>query len=279
MGNGYEDMVIGNGAAATIEVKSARKEFRRDDAAVLAIDSLDLDVRANEFTVVVGPSGCGKTTLLYMIAGFEKPTAGQVLVRGSQVFGPGRDRGIVFQDLALFPWRTVLGNVSFGLESSGLKRVEARSLAREYVQLVGLEGFEGAYPNTLSGGMKQRVALARTLACEPDVLLMDEPFGALDVQTRRLMQEELVRIWESRRKTVVFVTHSVSEAVYLADTVYVLTARPGTVKGVVAVDLPRPREASDPKVQAKRAEVLSLLESEVRKTYGMQAHPLDGRTA
>ena len=275
MGSGHEDMIDAKGAAAAIEIARVRQEFCRDGLPVVALDSLDLSIRHNEFTVVVGPSGCGKTTLLYLMAGFEKPTSGRVLVHGREVEGPGRDRGIVFQDLALFPWRTVLGNIAFGLETARMKREDALALAREYVHLVGLEGFEKAYPNTLSGGMKQRVALARTLACEPDVLLMDEPFGALDVQTRRLMQEELVRIWETRRKTVVFVTHSVSEAVYLADTVYVLTARPGTVKGVVHVDLPRPREAPDPMVMAKRGEVLSLLESEVRKTHLMQTRPLD----
>jgi len=254
-------------------VNGLRKEFNVDGRSVVALDALDLVVRPNEFTVVVGPSGCGKTTLLYLVAGFEKPTAGRVLLRGSEVSGPGRDRGVVFQDLALFPWRTVLGNIAFGLEIGGLARNRASEAAREYVRLVGLQGFEDAYPNTLSGGMKQRVALARTLACEPEVLLMDEPFGALDVQTRRLMQEELVRIWEARRKTVIFVTHSVSEAVYLGDTIHVMTARPGTVKGVVNMDLPRPRDARDNRVLDKRGEVLALLESEVRKTFVARMSP------
>ena len=250
-----------------IEVRGVRKEFSVDGRLVVALDGLDLAVRPNEFTVVVGPSGCGKTTLLYLVAGFDSPTSGRVLAYSSDVTGPGRDRGVVFQDLALFPWRTVLGNIAFGLEMQGLARERAREAARQYVDLVGLQGFENAYPNTLSGGMKQRVALARTLACEPDVLLMDEPFGALDVQTRHLMQEELVHIWEAKRKTVIFVTHSVSEAVYLGDTVYVLTARPGRVKGIVGVNLPRPRDARDDRVLDKRGEVMALLESEVRKTF------------
>jgi len=269
MGHGDEDMVGRGGQETVIQLSGLRKEYAADGRSVVALDGLDLAVCANEFTVVVGPSGCGKTTLLYLVAGFEKPTSGRVLVRGQEVTSPGRDRGVVFQDLALFPWRTVLGNIAFGLETQGFAREEARQIAGQYVHLVGLEGFENAYPNTLSGGMKQRVAIARTLACEPEVLLMDEPFGALDVQTRHLMQEELVRIWEAKRKTVVFVTHSVSEAVYLGDTVCVMTARPGSIKGIVDVSLPRPRDARDGGVLDKRAEVLTLLESEVRKTFAL----------
>ncbi len=256
-----------------LEVAGVRKVFGRGTTPVVAVNALNLLVRRNEFVVVVGPSGCGKSTLLNLIAGFEKPTEGRILMSGSPVQGPGRDRGIVFQELALFPWRTVLGNITFGLETRGLTRHHAREVAQHYVTMVGLDGFEHAYPCSLSGGMKQRVALARTLACQPQILLMDEPFGALDAQTRRLMQEELVRIWEGERKTIVFVTHSVSEAVYLADRVCVMTARPGGIKGVVEIALSRPRDSTRQDFIRKRTEVFALLEDEVRKTQSLLATP------
>ena len=266
MGCPEEDMVDGERPQVVVDAAALCKTYWRGDTPVHALDGLDLQVRRDEFAVLVGPSGCGKSTLLYLIGGFEQPTRGSIRVNGTPVVGPGRDRGIVFQELALFPWRTVLGNITFGLETQGMPIGDARDLAHRYVRMVGLEGFEHAYPYSLSGGMKQRVALARTLVCQPGVLLMDEPFGALDAQTRRLMQEELTRIWETEKKTVVFVTHSVSEAVYLADRVYVMTARPGVVKGVVDVSLPRPRDAGDMEFARRKAEVLGLLDDEVRKT-------------
>ena len=240
---------------------------------MVAINGLNLRIWRDEFAVIVGPSGCGKSTLLNLVGGFEKPTEGHILVSGNPVQGPGRDRGIVFQELALFPWRTVLGNITFGLETRGLTGHHAREVAQRYVTMVGLDGFEHAYPCSLSGGMKQRVALARTLACQPQVLLMDEPFGALDAQTRRLMQEELMRIWEGERKTVVFVTHSVSEAVYLADRVFVMTARPGEMKGVVDIDLSRPRDSTRQDFIRKRTEVFALLEDEVGRTQSLLTTP------
>ncbi|MBA7688280.1 Nitrate import ATP-binding protein NrtD [subsurface metagenome] len=251
-----------------IEVIGLRKVFDSGENQVVAINELNLEIRENEFTVIVGPSGCGKSTILYIIGGFEKPTEGQILLNGKAISGPGPDRGFVFQEFALFPWRTVLTNITFGLEIQGVSRERAKKIAQNYITMVGLEGFENAYPHTLSGGMKQRVGLARALAYEPEVLLMDEPFGALDAQTRKLMQEELARIWEKTKKTVIFVTHSVIEAVYLADRIYVMTARPGEIKGIINVDLPRPRDFRSEDYLSKRDETLELLEEEVRKSMG-----------
>ncbi|NIP67007.1 ATP-binding cassette domain-containing protein, partial [Candidatus Bathyarchaeota archaeon] len=183
---------------------------------MVAIQDLNLRVEEKELTVIVGPSGCGKSTFLYMVAGFEKPTSGKILLDGKPITKPGPDRGFVFQEFVLYPWRTVLGNVTFGLEIAGISKEKAEKRAMSYIELVGLEGFENAYPHTLSGGMKQRVGIARALAYNPEVLLMDEPFGSLDAQTRKFMQGELIRIWEELKKTVLFVTHSVIEATYLA---------------------------------------------------------------
>jgi NitT/TauT family transport system ATP-binding protein len=265
MGHGDSDMVNEAGITAAIDLSGVRKVFLPERVPLVAVEALDLQVGATEFAAVVGPSGCGKSTTLNLIAGFEQPTAGTVTVNGEPVSGPGPDRGVVFQELALFPWRTVLSNVMFGLETRGVKGNEAREVAMRYVSMVGLGGFEDAYPHSLSGGMKQRVAIARTLACEPRVLLMDEPFGSLDAQTRRLMQRELMIIWERDRKLTLFVTHSVSEAVYLADRVYVMTARPGRIKAVLDVDMPRPRDSSSGRFVRTRAEILGLLEEEVKK--------------
>lgn len=202
-----------------------------------------------------------------MIAGFEKPTSGEILLDGKPVVKPAPDRGYVFQDYALFPWRTVLGNISFGLIHNGWSKENAEAKALEFVELVNLKGFEHAFPHTLSGGMKQRVAIARALAYDPEVLLMDEPFGALDSQTRKHMQRELVNILQKTQKTVVFVTHSVIEAVFLADLVVVMTARPGKIKGLVKVDLPRVRSYVEDHYLDYRKEILGLLEEEVEKEY------------
>ena len=200
---------------------------------VLALDDVSLEVRPREFVALLGPSGCGKSTLLYLIGGFLPVERGRVLVDGSPVAAPGPDRGIVFQHFALFPWKTVRTNVLYGLERAGLPRAEREARARNFIELVGLTGFEDAYPSQLSGGMKQRAALARTLAVDPKILLMDEPFGALDAQTRSLMQAELIAIWQRTPKTVIFVTHDVQEAVYLSDRVAVMSARPGRIKTIV----------------------------------------------
>jgi NitT/TauT family transport system ATP-binding protein len=200
---------------------------------VLALDDVSLDVGVREFVALLGPSGCGKSTLLYLIGGFLPTERGKILIEGKPVGAPGPDRGIVFQHFALFPWKSVRANILYGLERMGLPRDEREKRAQSFIDLVGLGGFEDSYPSQLSGGMRQRTAIARTLAFDPKILLMDEPFGALDAQTRHLMQTELLGIWERARKTVIFVTHDVQEAVYLADRVAVMSARPGRIMTIV----------------------------------------------
>jgi NitT/TauT family transport system ATP-binding protein len=209
-----------------------------------ALRDVSLEIDKGEFISIVGASGCGKTTLLRIVDGLVKPTHGDVWVDGTRVTGPGPDRGFVFQQDALFPWRTVLDNVVFGLEVQGRARRDSRGRADELIRLVGLAGFEQHYPHELSGGMRQRANLARALTIDPDILLMDEPFAALDAQTREIMQSELLRVWRSNRKTVMFVTHQIDEAVYLADRVVVMTSRPGQIKAMLNVDIPRPRDLS-----------------------------------
>jgi len=200
---------------------------------VLALTDVSLEVRPREFLALLGPSGCGKSTLLYLVGGFLPTESGRITVQGKPVTAPGPDRGIVFQHFALFPWKTVRGNILYGLERQGLPRKQRERRAQDFIELVGLHGFEDSYPSQLSGGMKQRTAIARTLAFDPSILLMDEPFGALDAQTRSLMQTELLGIWQRTPKTVIFVTHDVQEAVYLADRIVVMSARPGKIKAVV----------------------------------------------
>lgn len=207
----------------------------------VALSDISLDLRDGEFISILGPSGCGKSTLLYIVGGFVKQTSGSVEIDGRPVTGPGPDRGPVFQEFALYPWKTVLGNVAYGLRQQGVARAPAEARARELLAMVGLSGYENFYAKQLSGGMKQRVAIARTLAYNPAVLLMDEPFGALDAHTRNRLQNDLLKIWERDRKSVLFVTHSVEEAVYLSDRVVVLTKSPGRIKEIVDIDLPRPR--------------------------------------
>ena len=213
-----------------------------------AVEGLSLDVEAGEFLTLVGPSGCGKSTLLDLLGGFSTPTTGRVLLDGKPVTGTGLDRGIVFQQYALFPWRTALENVEFGLEAKGVGARERRVIARENLALVGLRGFEDRHPHELSGGMKQRVAIARCLAHDPDVLLMDEPFAAVDAQTRESLQDELLRTWERARTTVIFVTHGIDEALYLGQRVAVMTSRPGRIKEVV--DVPKELRDGDPDVRS-----------------------------
>jgi len=212
----------------TILVENVTHHYRPPKGRpVHALDSVSLEVKNQEFVALLGPSGCGKSTLLYLIGGFMPIESGTIRVGGKLVTEPGPDRGVVFQHFALFPWKTVLGNVLYGLEHLGVPKDEARERAQRFIDMVHLTGFEDSYPNQLSGGMKQRAAIARTLAVDPDILLMDEPFGALDAQTRGIMQEELLSIWQHSRKTVLFVTHDVREAVYLAERVVMMTARPG----------------------------------------------------
>ena len=218
------------------------RTFDQGGKPVVAVESISLEIRDREFVVVVGPSGCGKTTLLRMAAGLDFPTGGSVKVGGAQVRGPGPDRTLVFQQFALFPWKTVRQNIEFGLRCAGKSRDERDAAVRRYVELMGLEGREDAYPHQLSGGMQQRVAIARSYVLDPDVLLMDEPFGALDAQTRVLMQEELIKLARVSPRTVMFITHSVEEAVYLADRIVVMTKRPGRVRQIIDVGEVRSRE-------------------------------------
>ncbi|HEV8663925.1 MAG TPA: ABC transporter ATP-binding protein [Candidatus Methylomirabilis sp.] len=230
---------------------------------VTAVVDVSLEVTQGEFVAIVGPSGCGKTTLLNMIAGFIPPSRGEIHLDGRSVKGPGPDRGVVFQSFALFPWKTVLENVTFGPKMRGVPRDERDRIGQEYLALVGLAGTEGRYPAELSGGMQQRVGVARALANGPDVLLMDEPFASVDAQTRMTLQEELTRIWQDRRPTILFVTHDVEEAVFLANRVVVLSSAPGRVVAELPVTLPRPRTwarlVEDPAFKALVATVLGLV--------------------
>src|SRR5437660_3848541 len=230
----------------------------------LAISDISLRVEDGAFVSVLGPSGCGKSTLLYIVGGFVAPTEGVARVRGAPITGPGTDRGPVFQEFALFPWKSVLGNVMYGLRQQGVPRAEAEAQSRRLIEMVGLRGFEDFYPKELSGGMKQRVAIARTLAYRPAVLLMDEPFGALDAHTRTRLQNDLLNIWERDRKTVLFVTHSVDEAVFLSDKVVVMTRSPGRIKQVVNINLPRPRRRAelllDPRYQKYVVEIERMID-------------------
>jgi NitT/TauT family transport system ATP-binding protein len=226
-----------------IEVREVSLVYDTPGGSVAGLGSVSFDIAASEFLCLIGPSGCGKTTLLNIIAGFLKPTAGEIRIGGKRLDGHGMDRGIVFQDFAqLFPWRTALGNVAFGLEMKGMPKAERERLALGQLALVKLEKFAAAYPHHLSGGMQQRVAIARALAYNPAVLLMDEPFAALDALTRDDMQRLLADVWQKTRKTVIYVTHNVAEAIYLADRVIVLTPHPGEVKAEIAIALPRPRD-------------------------------------
>jgi NitT/TauT family transport system ATP-binding protein len=251
--------------AAKIIIENASKNFLdQTSKPVEALKNVNLTIADKEFLAIVGPSGCGKSTLLYLIGGFLQLSRGGILVDGKRIDKPGRDRGIVFQHFALFPWKTVLGNVEYGLVEQGMPKGDRRALAQRYIDMVKLTGFEHSYPNRLSGGMQQRVALARTLVCQPDILLMDEPFGALDAQTREIMQEELLDIWRRDKMTVVFVTHDIREAVFLAERVVVMTARPGQIKAEISTrDEGR---ASSIFIEEKSREIWPILRSEVNKT-------------
>jgi NitT/TauT family transport system ATP-binding protein len=225
-----------------LKIADVTMKFRtRHGAEVVAVDDLSLEVADREFVSIVGPSGCGKSTLLRVVAGLIEPSSGEVVLNGRRIDGPGADRGMVFQSYTLFPWLTVQGNVEFGSRLKALAAAERARVAREYIEMVGLAGFEHHYPKELSGGMMQRVAIARALANDPDVLLMDEPFGALDAQTRIIMQELLVGLWQRTPKTIIFITHDIDEAIFLSQRVYIMTARPGRIKQTLDVDLPYPR--------------------------------------
>jgi NitT/TauT family transport system ATP-binding protein len=230
---------------STIEFNSVNRVFRRDNQDLLVLDNIDLTVADKEFVAIVGPSGCGKTTCMRMAAGLEFPSSGSVKVSGQEVIEPGPDRAVVFQQFALFPWKTVHENIEFGLRAKGVAQAERERTIVHYIGLMNLKGYESAYPHQLSGGMQQRVAIARAYALDPDVLLMDEPFGALDAQTRVVMQEELVKLARVNPRTVLFITHAVEEAVYLADRVVVMTSRPGRVKEILDVKSLRESEQWD----------------------------------
>jgi len=233
---------------------------------LLALDNINLEVRPGEFLCIVGPSGCGKSTLLHLIAGLQPQTSGKVLVDGTPVSGPGTDRILIFQELGLFPWLTVGGNVEFGMKMKNIRNAEREERVQYYLRLVHLLNFRDSYIHQLSGGMRQRVALARALATEPDVLLMDEPFAALDAQTRDLLHDELERLWAETGRTIIFVTHNVREAVRLGDRVALLTFRPGRVKQEFSVNLPRPRQMEQPDVARTAGEILGYLREEINKS-------------
>jgi len=231
---------------------------------LVALYNISLAIRKNEFVSLLGPSGCGKTTLIRIIAGLLTADRGEVLVNSQVVNSPGRDRCMVFQQFGLLPWRTVVSNVEFGLEIDGVPREERRALAEQFLELVGLKGFENYYPHQISGGMQQRVGIARALSKKPEILLMDEPFGAVDAQTREQLQEELLKIWAQTETTVVFVTHSIDEAIYLSDRVVVMQARPGRIKEEVIIDLPRPRWEGDIKADPRFAQLRARLRDSLR---------------
>lgn len=247
-----------------VEVKDLSKVYfdQELEKTVLALRNIDLEVKEGEFICLIGPSGSGKSTLLNLISGFFSPTKGKILVEGREVEGPGPDRGVVFQEYTLFPWLTISQNVEFGLKNIGVKREERRERAHYYLKMVGLSDFIDARPFELSGGMKQRVAIARVLALNPEILLMDEPFGALDAQTRQKLQVELLDIWRKDKKTVIFVTHNVDEAVFLADRVVVLTKRPGQIKRDLWIDLQRPRDRYGEELSVIKRMLLEELMSE-----------------
>jgi len=248
-----------------IELEGVRKEFIKGERRVLAIEDFSLNVAEREFVAILGPSGCGKSTLLNMVAGFDSPTRGTVRVDGDEIVDPSPRRCVVFQEPALFPWFSVMENVVFGPKTQGQKAADYRPRAEQILEQVGLRGFEGSYPAELSGGMRQRVGIARVLIMQPQVLLMDEPFGSLDAQTRMLMQELLLRVWERHHQTVLFITHDIEEALLLADRVCVMTARPGRIKKNIDVRIPRPRAievTTSPEFNALRREVLALIREE-----------------
>ena len=248
-----------------LEIRNLTKTFSTEEGEMGALEDINIEVTPAEFLCIIGPSGCGKTTLLRMVAGLDHPSSGEIILDGKEVKGPSPDRGMVFQEFSLFPWRTVLKNVEFGLEIKGVGGKARGEIAEKYIELVGLQGFENHYPYELSGGMKQRVAIARALATEPAILLMDEPFGSVDAQTRNVLQEELLEIWKRTKKTILFVTHSVDEAVYLADRVAVMSARPGCLVKCLAVNIPRPRKRTSVEANEFREKLLMLLSLERSK--------------
>ncbi|AVD57290.1 MULTISPECIES: ABC transporter ATP-binding protein [Heyndrickxia] len=255
-------------ANRNLVISNITKVFQGSAKPVQALDNINLTIRDKEFVSILGASGCGKSTLLRIIGGLETPTTGSVLLEGKKVTNPGADRGMVFQSYTLFPWLSVKKNIEFGLKQKGMAQKERGEIAEEYIDLVGLKGFEHAYPKELSGGMKQRVAIARALANDPEVILLDEPFGALDMQTRSLMQELLLKVWQQTQKTVVLVTHDIDEAIFMSDRVIVMKSRPGKVKEILDIDMPRPRDYRVKTTEAflrYKAQAVELIRDETLK--------------
>jgi NitT/TauT family transport system ATP-binding protein len=275
--------------SSAIQIQNVSKSFavkstrRRAEDAFVALENINLEIKAGEFFVIVGPSGCGKSTLLDLLGGLARPTSGRILIGGTPVTGPALDRGLVFQQYALFPWRTAQKNVEFGLEAKGVPSRERADRAKRFLKMVGLAEFHDRYPHELSGGMKQRVAIARSLAYDPDVLLMDEPFAALDAQTREVLQGELLRIWEESGKTIVFITHGIDEAVYLGQRVAVMTSRPGRIKQVIDIPLVSRSHKEDLRATQEfsrlRHEVWSLLRDEFRQAEILERNRVSGANA
>ena len=249
-----------------VSIQGIEKKYNTRKGEVVALNGVNFDIKENEFICVIGPSGCGKSTLLNIIAGLLEPTAGQILVDGKPIQGTGTDRGVVFQQYALFPWLTVKKNVEFGLKLKGLSKDECDSIAMKYQKMVELEKFADSYPKELSGGMKQRVAIARAYAMNPEVLLMDEPFGALDAQTRTQLQTELLKAWQEENKTCFFVTHDIEEAIVLATRVVIMSARPGRIKEVVDIDIPYPRD-QETKMSERFIELKNHIWGQVYQEY------------
>lgn len=249
-----------------VVIEDVRKSYMGRSGEVVALNGVNLEIAHNEFVTVVGPSGCGKSTLLNIIAGLLEPTSGRVICNGKEVHGTGMDRGVVFQQYALFPWLTVMKNVMFPLNMKGIKGKEAEETAMKYIRMVDLEKFADHYPKELSGGMKQRVAIARAYAAEPEILLMDEPFGALDAQTRTQLQQELLDTWEKEQKTCFFITHDVDEAIILGQRVVIMSARPGRIKDIVDIDIPYPRN-QETKMSPRFLELKNRIWSQVYQEY------------
>ena len=255
----YKDIPEGE---TLMKIDNLRVVYRTDDKETVAVENFTLDVKKGELISIVGPSGCGKTTILRSIAGLLQPTSGTIMIGDKECIGPGSDRGMVFQDFALFPWRTVLQNVEFGMEVAGVPKEERRERALRYIKAVGLERFADSRIHELSGGMKQRVGIARALVMHPAIILMDEPFGALDAQTRNIMQEQLVKIIQRSERTILFVTHSVDEALYLSDRVVILSKRPSSIYKIIDVPWERPRDRTNPEFTQLRKDILAYLEDQ-----------------
>lgn len=247
-------------AGVKVRAKNVSKFFIDESGReVEALNEVSFEAYDGEFVCILGPSGCGKTTLLRMLAGLEQPTTGELYLKDTPIARPGPERGMIFQEFALFPWKTCIQNIEFGLEIKGLPKNDRSKIAHKYIEMIGLNGFENSYPHEISGGMKQRVAVARALANEPEVLLMDEPFGTLDAQTRHAMQEELLSIWQNTGKTILFVTHCVNETAFLAERAIVLTPRPGRIREIVQIELKRPRKRNDLQTNAIKDSLMGLI--------------------